>query len=185
MTFVRATTRLESDNLEKDETNTLMNLISSRDESVTGGFYDSWDSSGSGGGYDNRNNTPFKLHYYRLRIFTTKPCIIYSSTVKNYSLARQAPGGINTGFTQENIANGTVKKWQTTVDGGYWSKLSHEWTKRVWSKKHNRMITVGDPKYMNNEIFKLQVMNIDPASLSSHFASVIEMGIEYDQSSTA
>ncbi len=184
MVFVRATAQLESADLARDETNTLMNIISCRDCTVDGGFLDAWDDNGPGENINNTNNTPVKLHYYRVRVFTTKPCVLYSSTVDNYDLANLAPGGVDTSFTQKNIANNVVRKWQTTVDGGYWSRLSKEWTKRVWSKKHKKMITVGSPKYMNNEVFKLQLKNIDPAGLAGHYYAIVEIGLDYDQAGT-
>jgi len=185
MVFVRATSQLESQDFDRDETNDLFQIISARDRPVTGGFTDAWDDPASGGGaVENSNNTPVKLHYYKVRVFTTKPCVLYSSTVENYNLARQAPAGADTTFNQVNIANNTVRKWTTTVDGGYWSFLTKNWTKRVWSKKRNRMITVGDARYMNNEAFKIQLKNIDPAQLNCHYYAIVEVGLEYDQAST-
>lgn len=176
---------LESADLAKDETNSFIEISSERSHTVSGGFADAWDDATSGD-VQNNNNTPIKLHYYRLRVWTSKPCVIYSSQVNNYHLAADHPTGVDTSFEQNNIANNTIKKWQMTAEGGYWSVLSHAWTRRVWSKKKRHHVTVGKPLYLNNAICKWQIKNLDPKDPPSvaQYYGIIEVGIEYDQSST-
>ena len=177
---------LESQSLEKDETNTLFQLTSESTNAVSGGFADGWDDDTSGDNTPNNNNTPFKIHYYRLRVWSSKPCAIWSSQVNNYHLASQAPGGTDTRFNQQNISNNTIKKWELTDQGRSWSRLMKSFTRRVWSKKRKKYITVGKPLYVRNAALKWQIKNLDPsvAGSDSSYYGVVEVGLEYDMAST-
>lgn len=181
MTFVRAFSALESQDFDKGEYNSLIELISDRNGSMSGGFVDQWDDLEPTTNI-NSSPAPFKIHYYRLRVYTSIPCVIYSSQVDNYWLAKQAPGGVDTLFNQLNMANNVVRKWDTTVTGGPWSKLSHSFTKRVWSKRRKHYVTVGKPLYMNDSVFKLQIKNIQPetAPAPGKYYAIVEVGLEYD-----
>lgn len=177
---------LESADLAKDSTDTLFQLTSEPTNAVSGGFADGWDDDTSGDNTPNNNNTPFKIHYYRLRIWTSKPCAIWSSQVNNYHLASQAPGGVDTRFNQQNISMGTIKKWQMTAEGGYWSKLNKQFSHRIWDKRKKRYVTRGKPLYVRDAALKWQVKNLDPKDPPSvaQYYGVVEVGIEYDMAST-
>lgn len=168
-TYVRTFNAVESQSLERDETNSIVELSSDRNASTYGGFLDNWDDATT---TNVTNNTPagLKLHWYRVRLFTTKPCVVYSSEVKDIRLARLAPGGVDTAFTQRNMSNGVIKKFETTVDGGYWSELKHTFKKA---------------RDMTDALWKIQVVNKDPAGLESNFIAFVEFGITYDAVSTA
>ena len=112
MTFVRVFTSAESANLENNETNSLIELSSDRNELPTGGFLDNWDDA-TVTDIENGSPTPFKLHYYRVRVYVNQPCVIYTSQVDNLRLVRDA-GQVETAFTQRNMANGIIKKWTLT-----------------------------------------------------------------------
>lgn len=168
-TYVKTFVAVESQSLERDETNSLLEMSSDRNDSTYGGFSDNWDDSTV---TDNQNNTPaaLKLHWYRVRLFTTKPCIIYSAEVEDIRLAKLAPGGVDTAFTQRNMSNGIIKKFETTVDGGFWSEIKHSFK---------------TPRNLSDCMWKIQLVNKDPAGLDSMYYGVVEFGITYDAVSTA
>ena len=68
------------------------------------------------------------------------------------------------------MSNGVIKKFETTVDGGYWSELKHTFKKA---------------RDMTDALWKIQVVNKDPAGLESNFIAFVEFGITYDAVSTA
>lgn len=169
MTYVRAFGAVESQTLERDEVNSLIELSSDRNEVTSGGFLDNWDDATT---TNVENNTPADLflHWYRVRIYTTQPCIIYSSEVKDIRLARLAPGGVETSFTQRNMANDIIKKWETTVDGGIWSEIKH---------------TFKTKRSLKDALWKIQVVNKDPVGHDAMYLGIVEFGITYDATSTA
>ncbi len=162
-------TKVESQSLDRDETNSVIELSSNRNAATSGGFLDNWDDEGS---TDIQNNTPagLKLHWYRVRLFTTKPCVVYSSEVKDIRLASMSPTGVDTTFNQTNMANKVIKKFETTVDGGFWSELKH---------------TFKVPRKLDDCMWKIQLVNRDPAQNASHYYAIVEFGITYDAVSTA
>ena len=189
MTFVRLFQEVESTNLEDGETNTIFELTCDRNDITTGGFLTNFDSSTSTGNLGN-SPTPFKIHYYRVRVAVNQVSCIWSSSVKNLRLAKQAPGGVDTAFTQRNVANGLIKKW-TLTQGGYgsgrWSYLGKNftWSKKISGKKGSYWKTFGDPYYVNDEAFKVQIQNKSlSGSGNANYRSIVEMGIEYDAVST-
>ncbi len=161
----------ESTNLDVNETNSIIELISDRTQVATGGFAGNWDAEVSS--TVNKSPTPFKLISYKLRVFTTKPCIIWSAFAENYRVAVQAASGVDTSFNQRSMANGLIKKWTQTVDGGYWSFLEA----RPKGKSGR------GPQKVNDAVWKLQIKNIDPAGQQSNFFAITEFTIDYDATS--
>ena len=190
MTFARVFTSTESIDLVNNETNSLIELSSDRNAYSTGGFYDNWDDSTT---TDVQNNsaTPFKLHYYRLRVFVNQPCVIYTSDVDNLRLVKTSPTGTEPAFTQRNMANGLIKKWTLTNGsvsgttalggGGVWSYLAKHWTKRI--RRNGKWVTVGKPAYYNDKMFKAQIKNLSPSDNTAIYRYIGEFGIEYDATS--
>ena len=190
MTFVRMFQELETQNLNPEEVNTIFELTCDRNENTTGGFLDNFDDSTT---TDNLGNspTPFKIHYYRVRVAMNQVGKIWSSQVDNLRLAKTAPGGVDTAFTQRNMANNIIKKW-TLMQGGYgsgrWAYLGHEFTKtrRIWNKRKSRYEwkRSGKPLYLNDAAFKVQVENNALNGTSdANYRSVVEVGLEYDATS--
>ena len=70
MTYVRTSVEVESQSLERDETNSLIELSSDRTLPITGGFLDNWDDQILSNNLNN-TQTELKLHWYRVRVFTT------------------------------------------------------------------------------------------------------------------
>lgn len=167
MTYVRTSVEVESQSLERDETNSLIELSSDRTLPITGGFLDNWDDQILSNNLNN-TQTELKLHWYRVRVFTTKPCVLYSSELKDIRLANLAPGGPDTTFNQMNMSNGVIKKFETTVDGGFWSELKH-----TFKTKRN----------LKDCMWKIQLVNKDPAGQDSMFYGIVEFGITYDATS--
>lgn len=179
MTRVKILSALETSNLEKNETNTLFELSNDRTEIATGGFYDNWDAVVS----NNANNspTPFKLISYKLRVWTSKPCIIYSAVAENLRVAKTAPSGVDTDFHQRTMANGIIRKFSLTNEGRTWATLS----------ARPKSPSGRGPQRFNDATWKLQIKNVDPVWHSTpedHEAAVyavIEAIIDYDATSTA
>ncbi len=185
MTIVRFSHQVESSNLGRDDTDDLLKLISDRRSTGgnTGGFYDNWNDT-VGSNTSNKTTLPFKIHSYHLRVWTTGPCIVFSSDVEQYGMV--ATGGEeDTRFNQVNISNDTVKKWSLTDGGKTWSHLGKDFVyyKKMKSKSgktyRKRM---GNPRFYNNKSFKLQIKNIDPNTTPSDVAyyAIIEGVLEYD-----
>lgn len=186
MTIARFSHQLESSNLGHTEENDLISLTANRWSSApTGGFADNWHDQ-SGSNTANVSETPFKLLWYSVRVWTTRPCIVWSSDVEQYRSV-QAGGANNTDFNQFNIANDTVKKWTLTDGGRTWSKLAKTFVSKKRMKTKNGRVyykTVGKPRYYNNKQFKIQIQNIDPNTTPQDcaFYSIVEGAIEYDAS---
>lgn len=190
MTFARIFTSAESTFLENNETNSLIELSADRNELATGGFLDNWDDA-TVTDIENGSPVPFKLHYYRVRVYVNQPSVIYTSQVDNLRLVRDA-GQVETAFTQRNMANGVIQKWTLTNGsvtgttgfggGGQWSYLAKHWTKRVKTKKGWK--TVGRPKYYNDAMFKVQIKNLSPNDNDAQYRYIGEYGIEYDATSS-
>lgn len=190
MTFARVFTSVESQNLLNNVTNSLIELSSDRNALSTGGFFDNWDDSTTTD-VENNSAVPFKLHYYRVRVYVNQPCVIYTSDVENLRLAKTAPGGTDTAFTQRNMANSIIKKWTLTNGavtgatgfggGGVWSYLAKHWTKRIKTKKGWK--TVGSPAYYNDKMFKVQIKNLSPNDNTAEYRYIGEYGVEYDATS--
>lgn len=182
MTIVRFSHQIESSNLGRDDTDDLFNLISDRSVTgdVRGGFYDNWNDT-AGSNTINKTTTPFKLHSYSVRVWTTGPCILYSSDVEQYKMAN--PNN-DTTFRQFNISNDTIKKWTLTDGGRTWSHLGKKFVtrKRMSGKRGSYTKTVGRPRYYNNKEFKIQLKNIDPNTTPQDVAyyAIIEGILEYD-----
>jgi hypothetical protein len=171
---VRILSLIESDNLVKNETNTLFELSADRTDAVSGGFQDNWDSVVS----SNANNspTPFKLISYRLRVYTNQPCVIWSACAENLRVAKLSPSGVDTDFNQRSTANGIVKKWNITSGGGFWSTLQ--------ARPKNPKGT--GPQRFNDATWKLQIKNINPAyniEYEASYYACIEAVIDYDATS--
>ena len=169
--------QIESPNLVKGETNTLFEASCDRTDIATGGFYDNWDD---GGATDNNNNspTPYKLHSYKLRVFTTKPCVIYSAVAENLRVAKLSPSGVDTAFSQRSMSNGIIKKWSQTTNGGYWSFL----------EARPRGRNGKGPQILNDATWKLQIKNVDPEILpedACKYYAIIECEISYDATNAA
>lgn len=192
MTFARVFTKAESAFLEPGETNSFIELSADRNDVASGGFYDNWDDS-TVTDIENNSPTPFKLHYYKLRVFVNQACVIYTSDVENLRLVKTSPTGVETAFTQRNMANGLIKKWSLTngsVTGttgfggsGVWSTLGHNFTRRVRTK--NGWKTLCKPAYYNDKMFKAQIKNLSPTDSDAIYLYIGEFGIEYDATSTA
>jgi len=185
--------RLESTNLNHNSTDSLVELRADRPHAALGGFSDNWDDTANNSDNIHSSPTPWKMHYYRCRIFINQPSVVYSSEIRNYDLASQALGGADSSFDQRNLANGFIKKWTLTNGavtgpagatgfggGGKWSYLGHNFTKRVWSKKKGRYVTVGKPRYFNDACFKIQVKNLSPVDADATYTAIIEYGLDYD-----
>lgn len=186
MTIARFSHQLESSNLGKGDVDDLFMMTANRfDATPTGGFIDNWHDQGPSNS-DNTSCTPFKILWYSVRVWTTQPCILWSSDVEQYQAV--SLGATNdTSFTQFNIANDTVKKWTLTDGGRTWSKLSKAFvsTKRMTGKNGKRYTkTVGKPRYYNNKQFKLQITNVDPRTNTedSAYYAIIEGAVDYDAS---
>lgn len=170
---------IENNNLQIGETNTMFELSNDRTDIATGGFYDNWDAVIS----NNANNspTPFKLISYKLRVWTSKPCIIWSACAENLRVAKTSPAGVDTDFNQRTMSNGIIRKWSMTKAGGFWSTL----------KASPKSPSGRGPQRFNDATWKLQIKNVDPAFHSDpsiHDASwyaIIECVIDYDATSTA
>ncbi|AXH78752.1 MAG: hypothetical protein [Circular genetic element sp.] len=179
MTRVKILSAIEGSNVAKNDTKTLFELSNDRTDIATGGFLDNWDATVS----SNANNspTPFKLISYKLRVYTSKPCIIYSAVAENLRVAKTAPGGVDTDFHQRTMANGIIKKFSLTNYGRTWSTLS----------ARPKSPSGRGPQRFNDATWKLQLKNIDPVFHSvpedhdAAYYAVIEAVIDYDATSTA
>ena len=177
--IVKTVNQLESNNLVRDEVNTIMELSSDRSDSATGGFYDNWDDAVL---TTNANNspTPFKLISYRMRIWCNRPCIIWSAVAENLRVAKLSPTGVDTDFGQRSMSNGLIKKWNFANNGGVWSEL-----KARPKGKNGR-----GPAIMYDATWKLQIKNVDPVPPGDHsttaaYFGIVEFTIDYDATSTA
>lgn len=186
MTIVRFSHQLESSNLGRDDTDDLIQLISNRFElSQSGGFADSWNDTIPSQTV-NSTGTLFKLHSYHVRVWTTGPCVLYSSDIEQYKMVDQG-GQEDTSFNQLNILNRTIKKWTLTDQGRTWSHLGKDFVRyrmeydRDLKKKISKK--VGSPRTYNNKAFKLQIKNIDSNTTPQDVAyyAIIEGVLEYDQ----
>lgn len=186
MAIARFSHQIESSNLGKDDTDNLYTMTANRYTTVpTGGFYDNWHDQ-TPSNTDNVSTTPFRILWYSVRIWTTRPCVMWSSDVEQYRAVQEGSTN-NTNFTQFNIANDTIKKWTLTDGGRTWSKLSKAFvsTKTMTGKSGRKYKkTVGKPRYYNNKQFKLQVKNIDPRTTPEDCAyyAIIEGAVDYDAS---
>jgi len=185
MTSVRFSHQVESSNLGKGDIDDLFNLVSNRGitSGTTGGFADNWNDAGPSSG-SNVTTTPFKLMSYHIRVWTTRPCILWSSDVEQYRSVQLGTSN-DTSFNQFNLANSTVKKWTLTDGGKVWSHLGKDFIKSVTRKsKSGKKYTekVGRARYYNNKEFKLQIKNIDPNTTPQDCAyyAIIEGRLEYD-----
>ena len=175
MTMVRFSHQIESSNLGRDDIDDLFRLTSNRAEGAAiGGFADNWSDTGS----SNTNNitqTPFKLHWYSVKIWTTGPVILWSSDVEQYRMV-QLGGTNDTSFNQFNLANDTVKKYELTDGGKTWSRMGTAFVRKVNGKWKGR------PRTYDNKSFKLQVKNIDPNTETQDIAyyAIIQGKLEYD-----
>ncbi len=148
---------------ERDETISVIELSSNRSALTTGGFLDNWDDEISSDVENNTQGSLF-LHWYRFRCFTSQPSIIYSSEVKDIRLASLA-GNVDTTFNQVNMANGLIKKWEMTEQGRTWSEIGHTFKKK---------------RSLDDAMWKIQIVNKDPAGMDSMFFGIVEFGITYD-----
>ncbi len=183
MTFVRTLKLQQSGNMEPDTIQDLFKVSSDATASRSGGFLDDWDDAGmppSGSGeQENNSTTPVNLLYYRVRIYTDKPMILYSSQVDNYSLTRLAPGGTDTTFSQWNMTNGVIKKWTLTDEGRTWSELKHSFypskkRKKSASGRHD------SGNELKNAVWKLQLFNPGAQEGTGLYYAIIEAHMDYD-----
>ncbi len=183
MTFVRTLKLKQSADLDPDSITNLLTISTDATSSRTGGFLDDWDDSGyppSGSGEEENNSTtPVNLLYYRVRVFTDKPMILYSSQVDNYSLTRLAPSGTDTTFNQWNVTNGVIKKWTFTNDGGTWSELKHSFYP---SKRRKKSMSGRDREgnILKNAIWKLQLFHPGAQEGVGKYYAIIETHMDYD-----
>ena len=182
MTFVRTLVRRESQNFSEDENITMFSITSDRTQVASGGFTDNWDDTTSGGEATNSNQLPVHLYYYRVRVWTNKPCILYSSVVENYNLAKQAPAGTDTSFNQLNMSNGVIKKWTMTENNGVWAELKHNFRKRPYfdKKKGKWVARKAEPFYLNNAIWKIQLYNVGIEPVVGSYYCIVEAHFDYD-----
>ena len=175
MTIVKFSHQIESSNLGRDDIDDLFKLTSNRAQTVpVGGFASNWNATGP----SNTNNiteTPFKLHWYNVKIWTTGPVVLWSSDVEQYRMV-QLGGENDTSFNQFNLANDTVKKYTLTDGGKTWSRLGKAFvykSKGQWK---------GRARKYDNASFKLQVKNIDPNTTPQDIAyyAIITGKLEYD-----
>ena len=185
MVKVRFSHQIESSNLGRDDTDDLLKLTSNRfDLTATGGFFDNWNDT-IPSQTDNSTSSPFKLHDYHVRVWTTGPCVLYSSDVEQYKMVDQG-GSNDTSFNQLNIANRTIKKWTLCEQGRTWSHLGKDFVRysSYFSKKMNKKMSkrVGRPRTYDNKQFKVQLKNIDPNSTPQDVAyyAIITGTLEYD-----
>jgi hypothetical protein len=182
MTIVRFSHKIESSNLGRGDVDDLFKLTSNRAEAApTGGFADNWHDQ-TASNTNNISPTPFKLHWYRVQIWTTGPVVMWTSDVEQYKMANAAN---DTSFNQFNIANDTIKKYTLTEGGKTWSKLGKAFVRnKKMMSKSGRSYTkrVGRPRYYNNQQFKIQVENLDPTTQTQDIAyyAIIEGVLEYD-----
>lgn len=190
MTFARVMITTESSNLDGDETVSLIDLSSDRNDVVSGGFFDNWDDSTITDLFGN-SPTPFKIHYYHTRVSANQPCVIWSSDVENLRLAKEVPSGVDTAFTQRNVSSNIIKKWTLTQGGfgaGIWAHLGKKFTysKKMWNKRKRKFEwkRFGSPRYYNNAAFKVQIKNLSYTGNDASYRAITELGIEYDATSS-
>ena len=180
MTFVKVLNLRESQTQVRDQHDSLLRIVVDRDAPATGGFIDNWDrESTEPTAIQHQSPTPVKIWSYRVRLYTTEPTILYSSQVDNYWLAKQAPAGVNTDFSQLSMANGLLKKWTYCVDGGYWSKLDHRFA-YLKKGKNGRKKMIGTPLTLNDAIWKIQTVNKSPTSATNKYYGTVEFEMSYD-----
>lgn len=167
MTYVRAVAFRESGSLERDGIADLIQLSSDRTDSASGGFLNNWDAEVLTGNVANTPN-PFNLIWYRARLYTSVPCVLYSSEVETLNLAKTAPAGVDTTFNQLNLANKVIKKWTTTSTVGNWSFLKAGGSRKKPLSK------------LDNSLWKVQLKNIDPHGGDAYYYGIVEFGLEYD-----
>ena len=109
---------------------------------------------------------------------------MYVSQVDNYALARQAPGGPDTSFGQNNMATNMIKKWKMIKNSSSPGFLGHRWTRRRWNAKRKRFVRQGKALYLKDAEIKFQVVNIDPLDEPGDMRSAVILGLEYDQISS-
>ena len=180
MTFVR-TLKLTEGIIAPDATTDLFKVSSDARDTVKGGFLDDWDDAGtppSGSGeLDNNSTTPVKLLYYRVRVYTDKPMVLYSSQTENYSLTKLAPGGTDTTFSQWNVTNGVIRKWTLTDEGRTWSELKHSFYPKRGRKSKSRH---GDGNLLQDALWKLQIFNTGVQEGDGKYYAIIETHMDYD-----
>lgn len=177
MTIVRFSHQIESSNLGRDDVDDLFKLTSNRAEPTgqpTGGFLDNFSDTGP----SNTNNislTPFKLHWYSVKIWTTGPVVMWSSDVEQFRMV-QVGNSNDTSFNQFNLANDTIKNYELTDGGKTWSRMGKAFVRKVKGEWKGR------PRTYNNKSFKLQVKNIDPNTTPQDIAyyAIIQGKLEYD-----
>ena len=184
MTIVKFSHQIESSNLGKDDVDDLFKLTLDRTLTAgVGGFADDWDDAVPSN-TENSSPLPFKLHNYFIRVWTNRPCILWSSDVEQYYMVKTG-GSNDTSFNQLNISNRTIKKWTLTEEGRTWASLGSTFVKYKKRKSRNgRMYTerVGSPRTYNNKQFKLQLKNVDPSTtpLDCAYYAIITGTLEYD-----
>lgn len=179
MTYVKYLYKIESQSHNHNEIDDLMRITNDRDANVSGLFL----GNATYGASVNNTKIPYKLISYTARVWTTSPSTLWSSEAGN--LEHSQPG-FNTGLETENMANGIIKKWTLTEDGKKWSILHHRFcgTKPVFSKKQGKWVGIkwGEPRYMKDNVFKIQLQNVDPrqASPTQAYYAVITVELDYD-----
>ena len=179
MTYVKYLLKKESENHERDAIVDLLVLQNDRDTVNSGVF----EHDGRVTHVTNNSSVPFKLISYTTRVWTTSPSALWSSEAGN--LEHSIPG-FNTGLETENVANGIIKKWTMTDQGRTWSILHHRFcgTKPVFSKKQGKWVGIkwGAPRYMKDNIFKIQLQNVDPRPTdpTQAYYSITTVELDYD-----
>lgn len=179
MTYLKFMYKQESENHDRDEIDDLFILKNDRDINPSGLFL----NAATNGALLNNSKTPYKLISYTTRVWTTSPSLLWSSEASNLE---HSQAGFNTGLETENVANGIIKKYTLTDQGRTWSILHHRFcgTKPVFSKKHKKWVGIkwGEPRYMKDNIFKIQLQNVDSrgAHPDQAYYAITTVEIDYD-----
>lgn len=181
MTYLRALRKQESSNLAKDDIDDLLILKQDRDSLPDGVFrYD-----GTSSPRESNSKVPYKLISYKLRIWTSEPCMVWSSEYGSLEMVDLGGHSDDTNIIAENFANGVIKKHTLTDRGRSWSVLEHKFC-GSYKDKSGRWKKWGKPRYMKDNKFKIQVQNLCPntATADSSYWAIIEYHLDYDAVST-
>lgn len=177
MTYLRALRKMESSNLGKDDIDDIVTLTQDRDIN-SGGIFS---QDGTAAPALSNSKVPYKLIGYDIRVWTTQPCLLWTSEYGSLEMVELGGGSENTGIIAENLANSVVKKYTLTDGGKTWSHLSHKFC-GSYKDKRGRWQKWGKPRYMRDNKFKIQIQNLDPrtATQDSAYYVIVTYEVEYD-----
>lgn len=179
MTYLKTIWKQESSNLGKDDIDDLIILRQDRDIASTGLFQS--DGSSPYSTFDNNSKTPYKLISYDVKVWTSLPCLLWSSEYGALEMVQgNPPGADDTNIIAENVANGIIKKFTLTDHGRTWSRLGKkfQYSYNTSGKWHRG----GKARYMRDNKFKLQIQNLDPQTETQNasYYAIVTVEVDYD-----